>query len=71
METYDTARLAALGKTRRRLTRELEENRQAITPEVVAARQAGVRQADVVALSGYTREQVRRIERANGIDADS
>lgn len=58
---HDTTRLAELGRRRRKLTRELAENRIELVTEVLAALQADVRQARVVELSGYTREQIRRI----------
>ena len=68
---YDTDRLAVLGRRRRWLARNLRGNRAELTPEVVAAVRAGVPQARIVELSGYTREQVRRICRAAGIEGPS
>lgn len=64
MTEYDTSRLAALGRRRRRLTADLAELRREILPEVLAALRAGVAQARVVELSGYTREQLRRLAKA-------
>lgn len=66
---HDTTRLAELGRRRRKLNRDLADNRDEILPEVLAAIRAGVPQARVVDLSGYTREQVRRVCRAAGIEA--
>lgn len=37
---------------------------------ILAALRAGVRQADVVRASGYSREHLRRLARDNGIGAD-
>ena len=56
---FDTSRLAALGKTRRTLTRKLDENRADLTPEVLAALSAGVPLVKVADLAGMTREWVR------------
>lgn len=67
---YDTERLAALGRKRRKLNADLADNRREIIPEVIAAVRAHVPQARIVELSGYTREQVRRICRAAGIEAE-
>lgn len=39
-----------------------------LRPIVVEALRAGIRQKDVVDLSGYTREFVRKLARANGIE---
>lgn len=69
--SYDTERLATLGRRRRKLNSDLAENRDEIIPEVLAAVRAQVPQARIVELSGYTREQIRRICRAAGIEADS
>ncbi len=66
---HDTARLATLGRQRRKLSSDLASNRAQILPEVLAAVRAHVPQARIVELSGYTREQVRRICRAAGIEA--
>lgn len=37
---------------------------------IVAERRGGVKQVDVIRRTGYSREQVRRIERAGGIESD-
>jgi hypothetical protein len=37
---------------------------------IVAAARAGVRQTEIVRVTGYTRESVRRILRAGGVEAD-
>jgi hypothetical protein len=71
MDTFDTERLAALGRRRRKLNSDLADNRDEIIPEVLAAVRARVPQARIVELSGYTREQIRRLCRAAGIEADS
>jgi hypothetical protein len=69
MTDYDTARLAALGRARRKLCIAAEANRDELADEIVAALRAGVPQVRVVELSGFAREQVRRIARAGGIEA--
>jgi hypothetical protein len=43
--------------------------RQRLADAIVAATLAGARQVDVMAASGYSREQVRRILRAAGVDS--
>jgi hypothetical protein len=66
---YDTSRLAALGKARRSLRQKLDDNRDEMTPEVVAALQAGVQQARIAEMAGLTREWVRQLARRHGIEA--
>lgn len=65
MAEYDTGKLATLGRQRRKLNADLAENRREIIPEVIKALRAGVPQVRVVELSGYTREQIRRLDRAH------
>jgi hypothetical protein len=43
--------------------------RERLAAAIVAATQAGVRQVDVVRVTGYSREQVRRILRSAGVEA--
>ncbi|GID27357.1 hypothetical protein [Paractinoplanes brasiliensis] len=43
--------------------------RDRLAKEIVRATLAGARQVDVMAASGYSREQVRRILRAAGVEA--
>lgn len=71
MTSYDTERLATLGRRRRKLNSDLADNREELVPEVIAAVRAHIPQARIVELSGYTREQIRRICRAAGIEADA
>ena len=42
--------------------------RQRLADAIVAAAQAGVRQREIVDVTGYSREQVRRILRAAGVE---
>jgi hypothetical protein len=58
---YDTTLLAKLGATRQRHERALQELRPQLVEEIRAAGEAGVLQAEIVRLTGYTREQVRKI----------
>ncbi|MGC9666357.1 hypothetical protein ACNTMW_07340 [Planosporangium sp. 12N6] len=44
--------------------------REQLAETIVRAARAGVRQRDIVATTGYSREQVRRICRAAGITSD-
>lgn len=44
------------------------EARQRLTDAIVAATLAGARQVDVMQVTGYSREQVRRILRAAGVE---
>lgn len=46
-----------------------EAARHKVKPDIIAALRAGVPQKDIVELSGYTRETVRSIARAEGIEA--
>lgn len=61
--TYDTTRLAALGATHQRRRAAYEAARDELLPEVRAAIAAGVRQVDIVQMTGLTRERIRQIER--------
>ena len=67
--TFDAGRLSALGRRNRKLNSDLRDLRKELVPEVLAAARAGVRQVEIVELSGYTREHVRRLCRAAGIEA--
>lgn len=44
--------------------------RQHLADAIVSATLGGMRQSEVVRLSGYSREQVRRILRAAGVESD-
>lgn len=46
----------------------LDTARPRLAEAIVAAARGGVRQSEIVRVSGYTREQVRRICRAAGIE---
>jgi len=67
MTDFDTTRLAQLGRERVKLRVASERNRDEIAAEIVAALKAGVPQVQVIALSNFAREQVRRIARDGGI----
>jgi multidrug resistance efflux pump len=49
---------------------DIEQARVELAEAIVDAARAGMRQVEIVRRSGYTRESVRRICRAAGIDAD-
>lgn len=59
--TYDTSRLAKLGKEHKRRRAALDEIRDQLAPEIVQADQAGIQQREIAELSGYTREAVRQL----------
>lgn len=46
----------------------LDKARPALAEAIVEAARSGTRQTDIVRVTGYTREQVRRICRAAGIE---
>lgn len=59
--TYDTTRLAQLGKKHHRLRTELEAIRPELADEIRTAAIAGVPQVEIAKVAGYTRDQVRQI----------
>jgi hypothetical protein len=59
--TYDPARLIQLGKRHRKLRDDLEAVRPELADEIRTAHAAGMPQVEIVAASGYTRDQVRQI----------
>jgi hypothetical protein len=48
----------------------LDDVRPKLAQAIVEAARNGTRQADIVRVTGYTREQVRRICRAAGVEAE-
>lgn len=58
---YDTAQLARLGKRHQQLRTEMEAVRPELTAEILAAVEAGVRQVDIVKMTGYTRDAIRQM----------
>jgi hypothetical protein len=70
MTEYDLAKLAELGRQYEQERAAAEKTRGLLTPEIVAAAAAGVRQVDIVKASGLTRERVRQICRAAGVDRE-
>lgn len=58
---YDTRRLAKLGAERQERQRIERKERPKLLSEIRAAAEADVPQVEIVRLTGYTREQVRRI----------
>lgn len=59
--TYDPARLTQLGKRHIKLRDELRALVPELAAEIRAADAAGMPQVDIVAATGYTRDQVRQI----------
>jgi hypothetical protein len=68
VEAIDTAREAAAAKVQQAKDR-AERERLALADAIVAATLAGRRQRDIVEVTGYTRERVRQILRAAGVEA--
>lgn len=66
MTSYDTTALAALGAKHQKTRAAYEQARDELLPEVLAAIAAGVRQVDIVTMTGLTRERIRQIERGAG-----
>jgi hypothetical protein len=64
---YDRFRLVALGRDHQWARTKLDEIREQLTPEIVAAACARVPQSEIVRITWYTRERVRQICRAAGI----
>ncbi|WFE46298.1 hypothetical protein [Verrucosispora sp. WMMD1129] len=61
-------RLEQAAKAYRRAKEALDKARPELAEAIVEAAREGMRQAEIVRVTGYTREQVRRICRAAGID---
>jgi hypothetical protein len=49
---------------------DVPRKRQMLADAIVQAARAGVRQIDIVKVTNYQREQIRRILRAAGVEAD-
>lgn len=49
---------------------EVIRKRDALIEAIVAAGQAGMRQVDIIKITGYSRERVRQILRAGGVEPD-
>ncbi|NYH42049.1 hypothetical protein HNR22_001776 [Micromonospora jinlongensis] len=60
----EAARIVAAAKTG------VVAARKRLANATVAATRNGMRQVDIVRATGYTRERVRQILRANGVEAD-
>lgn len=60
---HDVTRLAALGEEHQKTRAAYEAARDALLPEVLGAIAAGVRQVDIVKMTGLTRERIRQIAR--------
>jgi len=67
--TYDPTRLKQLGDRNKAIRAEQARLREELIPEIRAAADAGVSQAEIVAITGYTRETVRQIVRPEARDA--
>jgi DNA invertase Pin-like site-specific DNA recombinase len=63
------SRLEEAARAYRRAKEALDKARPELAMAIVDAARAGTRQADIVRVTGYTREQVRRICRAAGIES--
>ncbi|MEU4618858.1 hypothetical protein AB0G04_02605 [Actinoplanes sp. NPDC023801] len=70
MADYDLTKLSKLGEQYERERAAAERTRALLTPEIIAAAAARVRQVDIVKASGLTRERVRQICRAAGVEPE-
>ncbi len=69
----DTARVTELEKAAEAYTAAktaMDAARDVLADEIVKAARSGMRQSEIVKTTGYTRETVRRICRAAGVDSD-
>ena len=62
------AQLAAVGGEYRAIRDSLAQTRDLLQPLMVAALKAGVPQSEIVKMTGYTRESIRQLARAHGIE---
>jgi hypothetical protein len=62
--------LRAAGQEYQAARTSLDTARENLHPAVIEALHAGLRQVEIVRLSGYTREYVRQIARRLGIESD-
>lgn len=63
-------RLDAAARTYQQAKTTLDQARTELADAIVDAARTGTRQTDIVRTTGYTREQVRRICRAAGLQAE-
>lgn len=56
-----TGALEAATEAYRAAQRELDSRRQALAAAIVAAAHSGIRQTEIVRITGYTREHIRRL----------
>lgn len=59
-----TDALEAATEAYREAQRELDGRRQALAAAIVAAANSGVRQTEIVRITGYTREHIRQVVKA-------
>jgi hypothetical protein len=64
------AELARAGAEYKAVRTSLEQARDHLRPLVVDALRAGMTQREIVELTGYTRETIRQLARAHGIEPD-
>src|SRR5690348_17102131 len=64
VEATPEAQLKAATARRKRILKQAEAARLAERSAIMAALDSGIRQVDVVAVTGYTREHVRRLDAA-------
>jgi predicted transcriptional regulator len=63
--------LAKAADAYRRAQDELAAARSSLAEKIIDAARAGMPQREIVRLSGYTREHVRRISRAAGLEPET
>jgi urease gamma subunit len=62
--------LEAAARRYQGLKRQLDEAREHLASKIVESARSGVRQSEIVRVTGYTREHVRRLCRQAGISPD-
>ena len=60
MSAHDTTHLQELGRRRKKLMAQVAALEEELTPEIITAAQAGVKQVMIMEWTGMSRETVRR-----------
>jgi hypothetical protein len=63
-----TGDLEAAARAFRRAEKTLDDRRRALAEAIVTADRAGVRQAEIVRITGYTREHIRQLLKSAGAE---
>lgn len=71
MDEYDTTHLRQLSKRYRKLVDDLDAIRPDLQAEALAALGAGVRQAEIARITGWTRDNIRQMVKRRDRSAGS